>query len=180
MLQSQSQIKANFQAINNVFAENHIALNQENEGKHSLIDFQQNSGVDPATGADQVALYTKLVGGPGVPVLFYRPHNSATPIQMTYSSINTNIASTDQYTFMAGPFIIYIGFIKSALNGTPKNLTPSSTLLYVHTTGILASNPTKLPVPCIGEITGAGQFTIRFTNSGTPPNMDIYYFAVGI
>jgi len=178
MLKSQSQCKSNFQAINTVFAENHIPLNNELEGKHALFDFIENGVVDPATGVDQVALYTKLVSSQ--PVLFYRPHSNATPIQMTYTSINTTPSNTDQYTFMAGPFVIYVGYIDSALQGQVKNLTPSTTLLYVQTTGVLGSNPLKLPVPCIGEITGPGQFTIRFTTSGTPPNVNIYYFAVGI
>lgn len=182
MLKSQSQCKANFQAINNVFSENHIPLNQELEGKHGMTVFQENKGVDPATGADQLALYTNLVGGK--PVLFFRPHNSGTPIQMTADSISTVAPTTygnnDQYTFMAGPFRIYVGRIINALNNQVKVLAPTSTILYVQTTGIYPPNFSKNPTPVIGVITGSG-FTIKFKTAQNPPaNLDLTYFAVGI
>src|SRR4029077_18551507 len=109
--QSAGQILANFQTINRVFADNHIALTVTDNvpGRHSVLTMRPQS-VDPTTTANNVALYNKIVSS--VPELFFRPNNNQTPIQLTYPSISTGLASTnpdvyntDQYTFLAGPFV---------------------------------------------------------------------------
>lgn len=185
ILQSQPQLKANYQAINTTFSDNHISPtnNTNTVGMHSLLTMRPQA-VDPATGANQVALYNKLVSS--LPELFFRPHNSATPIQLTYPSINTGLSSTnpdiyktDQYTFMAGPFIVYGGFISGATNGQIKVLSPGTTLLYVGlTTENYTGSPTAIATAIPTNITG-NQFTITFQTS-IPNTRNVYYFAIGV
>jgi hypothetical protein len=181
MLQSQTQCKANFQAIFNTFSENHTQINNDLQGTHNTLTFQENKGADPATGSDQVALYTNLVGSPGVPVLFYRPHNSATPIQLTYKSISTTPTLNNQYSFVAGPFVVYIGHIPAAIDGQVITLSPSTTLLYVQTSSLNRPDTKRFGVPVTGIISGLSQFTIKFVplSNSVGPDIDLYYFAIG-
>lgn len=184
ILQSQPQLKANYQAINTTFSDNHISpTNSTNTvGMHSLLTMRPQ-GADPVTGANQVALYNKLVTG--IPELFFRPQNNAMPIQMTFPSIGVGTIApypADQYTFMAGPFIVYGGLITNATNGQVKTLTPGTTLLYVGLTttnyvvggggaGVIAA---ATPTNIVGT-----SFTITFQNVSVTSKRDIYYFAIG-
>ncbi len=188
ILQSYFQIRANFQAINAAFASNHAALNREasTAGNHTILAMQPTA--DPVTSASQVALYNKIVSA--IPQLFYRPNSSQTPIQLTYSSISTGLASadpdvynTDQYTFIAGPFIVYGGLLTNISDGQVVNLSPGTTLIYVDLTAanVKGFGTTILSSPIPTLISGTS-FTIRnqaFTPSATR-NMDAYYFAIGI
>ena len=191
MLKSQFQIKANFQAINSVWAQNHRKLNDPQQGQHNLLLFRPQPA-DPTTLADQVALYTKLVTG--TPQIFFRPQNNATPIQMTYSSLSTGLQSTNpdvylptQYSFMAGPFVVYGGLIKAANNNQTVTLIPSTTLIYVGlTTQNLEAtiggkkyvqNDRVEPTNVSGN-----SFKIIFS-SGTGSvftSQNVYYLAIGI
>jgi hypothetical protein len=106
------QMQANFTEINDAFIKNHIGFTSPNAGKHTTLKFSVQP--NPTTSSTQVSLFTKLVSGK--PQLFFAPPSSATPIQMTYESISTGLQSSnpdvylpDQYSFMAGPFIIYMG-----------------------------------------------------------------------
>jgi hypothetical protein len=182
MLKSQFQIRANFQAINTAFAQNHVKLNNsEQQGKHSLLLFEPQSS-DPTTTVGQVALYTKLVNS--VPMLFYRPQSNATPIQMTYPSILTGLQSTDpnvwypqQYSFVAGPFVVYAGIIIAATNGQTITLTPSSTLLYVQLTAQTVKEGQGVAVPATPSNISGNSFNINFNGLVGPNNF--YYLAVG-
>lgn len=180
ILLSAFQLRANFQAIASAFASNHLRLNDnpDTAGKHRVFTFRpQNS--DPATSADQVALYNKLVSS--VPQLFYRPNNSQTPIQLTYDSIKVD-SSENQYTFIAGPFIVYGGILRNITVGQVVNLSPGTTLLYVdlQAANVSSSFPkfTVLPGPIPTNITGT-QFTI-YNQAFTTGHLDAYYFAIGV
>jgi hypothetical protein len=185
ILQSQPQLKANFQTINTSFSDNHISpTNSTNTvGMHSVLTMRPQGG-DPATGANQVALYNKLVSS--IPEIFFRPQNNATPIQLTFPSIGVATSPpypSDQYTFMAGPFIVYGGLITNAANGQVKVLTPGTTLLYVGLTTanyvvggggsgvIAAATPTNI---------AGTSFTITFQNVSVTSKRDVYYLAIGI
>lgn len=174
ILQSSRQIKANFQAISNAFANNHSGLTTDQlfYGKHTVLILRPQTG-DPTTSATQIALYNKLVST--VPNIFFRPNSNQTPIQMTYSSLKADSSDT-QYSFVAGPFIIYGGKIASPSNGQVVNLAPGFALIHVDLTitnnnsGVLGVTPTAI----VGNT-----FTISFTPpaSGT---FDVFYFAIGI
>jgi len=179
MLKSQGQINANFQAINQAFAQNHESLTTDNtiSGRHRVVTFQEQIG-DPATTADQIAIYTKAVSG--LPALFMRPNNSQTPIQLTYSSISTGLQSTNpnvyisqQYSFVAGPFVVFCGKI-NAIQGVLIPLTPATTLIYANVT----SNETVDVFLAATAVISGGDFTIlTHAASASPQNWS--YFAIG-
>jgi len=195
--QSQKQILANFQAIARVWADNHYPLNgTDNEfyGMHTVLTMRPQ--IDhPETDIGQIALYNKLVGG--IPELFFMPQNqhipTQKPIQLTYPSISTGSGGT-QYSFVAGPFIVYMGFIQNVAgvpNGQVITLMPGNTLLYAGLTsagvkgtdggtGIIspltltASFATNLNSP-------ANSFTITHGLNGINGFMQVvYYLAIGV
>lgn len=185
MVISRPQIKANFQAINQVFAQNHVPLNADtpgySQGMHPVITFRgsSNLALDPATSVDQVALYTKIISS--VPNLFYRPSNNQTAIQLTYPSLSTGLQSSNpdvylpqQYSFMAGPFVFYFGGVAS-VDGTIVTLLPATTLLYV---GLINSVvfPTSSDDGAAATLIAGNQFTIR--TAGTLGHFT-YYLAIG-
>lgn len=175
ILVSYQQLRANFQQINSSFSSNHVGLTQDVSvsGMHKVLTTQPQNA-DPATSSTEVALYNKLVTG--IPQLFYRPANSATPIQLTYSSLKAD-SSASQYSFIAGPFIIYGGNIENVSTGQTITLTPTSTLLFVDLT---MANNTFIPFLQTNaypvNITGSS-FTIGQTVIQMPFN--IMYFAIG-
>lgn len=180
MLKSVNQTRANFQAINTVFAENHIQINDlDNAGKHSSLTFRVQT-IDPATSSSQLSLYTKTVSGS--PALFFRPNSNQMPIQLTYSSISTGLQSTNpdvylanQYSFVPGPFVVFSGKITNAVNNQVINLSPATTLIFVSVNGVndISGNVKK---GAIGVPSGAS-FTLKIpTNAGG----SYVYFAIGI
>jgi hypothetical protein len=142
----------------------------------------ENQPSDPATSASQIALYNKLVPPTtGTPALFFAPSSSQTPIQLTYPSLNTS--GPTQYTFIAGPFVVYGGLVTAATIGQLITLTPTTNLLYV---GLVAanirnvkSNTSFLPVPTSIN-TPASTFTIQYSTPVLPGTLvDVYYLAIG-
>ncbi len=180
MLQSQGQCRANFQAINTVFAQNHVKLNtSKTQGMHSVLTFTAQSG-NPTTPAGKISIYTKIITG--IPHLFFRPESNGTPIQLTYPSISTGLQSTNpnvylprQYSFVAGPFVIYGGIITGVTDGQVITLTPTSILIYAGLTKInkLGNSVSDSATPVIS---GSG-FTVVFPPSLNP--QDFYYLAIG-
>lgn len=181
ILQSFGQLRANFRAISNAFADNHIPLNQNDTiaGRHSVLTMRVKvSPVDPTTTSTQIALYNKLVSS--IPELFFRPSNNGTPIQLTYPSIKADSSDT-QYSFVAGPFIVYGGFIANVGTGVTVNLTPGTNLRSVDV--ILANfKPASLsasvPVAAAVNISG-NSFDILTRLQPDGSQADAYYFAVG-
>jgi hypothetical protein len=172
-------MKANYIAINQAFGTNHVALTQDQAlaGMHAFLLLMQVS--NPTTSATQIALFNKLVSG--VPNLFYQGNSDATPIQMTYPSIKVDSSAT-QYSFVAGPFIIYGGYLNNVTQNQVVTLNPGTTLLYVD---LIATNirnglgnvnsqlvPTLLNTP-------GNSFTIRF-QANTFSQYDAYYFGIGV
>ena len=150
-------------------------------GKHSFVVLRPVS--DPTTSADQIAIYNKIVSG--VPQIFYRPNSNQTPIQLTAGSTDTGndgatppIWKVRQQSFVAGPFIFYVGFLSNPTDGDVITLTPSSNLIYVSLTpansgrvlGIANLAPTSI---------SSNQFTVRVRPNVFLP-LDAYYIAVGI
>ncbi len=180
---SQKQMLANFQAINNTFLIDHVALTAvENVGQHNALTLRPQVS-DPTTSATQSALYTKLVTS--VPQLFFRSNSNATPIQMSNSNLNTvqtGATADTQSSFLAGPFTIYMGFIRNCPNLQVVTLLPSSTLIYVGLTTILANSriPTTFNIAAAQTI-AANQFTVRYNPAlaSFNPAPTIYYMAIG-
>lgn len=155
------------------------------QGKHTVLVLR-SQGSDPTTSATQTALYQKLVGG--VPVWFYRPNSNGTPIQMSYPSIVTGIQTTNpdvyfaqQYSFCAGPFVIYMGKITNPNNNQSVVLNPNTTLRYVGLTAANYKGNSANFVPiAIPTSTSGNSFNITF-NAAKPggTTLDVYYIAIG-
>jgi len=187
MVTSQPQIQSNFQTINSVFSKNHSSLNNLDPGRlqgmHTVLTLRPQS-TDPTTTVDQVSLYTKTVAG--VTSIFFRPSNNQTPIQLTYSSIETGLQSEDpdvflprQYTFLAGPFIFYVGRVV-VTDGTIISLTPNSTLLYVGLTMAEGGFGTDKSSAAATNINSGGtNFTVRFPFISTTDPTPVFYLAIG-
>jgi len=183
---SQRQIRVNYQAIYSAFANNHATLGTEEQGRHRVLVLR--TVADPATTASQVAIYQKLVTA--IPNLFYRPSNNQTPIQMTYPSVLTGLQTitppvyyTDQYSFVAGPFVIYGGKVLNPGNNSPVTLSPNTTLKYV---GLIITNykftgigtPAAIAVAIPTSVSG-NQFNISFQTQPSGVSFDVYYLAIG-
>lgn len=175
---SQRQILSNYQAIFNTFAENHAALGTANQGRHNVLILRSQSG-DPTTTATQTALYNKLVSS--IPNLFFRPSSSQTPIQMTYPSISTSPTATSQYSFVAGPFIVYGGRVNNVTNGQVIGpLAPGVNLRYVGIATERGTNDLDIDVNyAIPTNISGTSFTVRFTSTINPPTRNITYLAIG-
>ena len=176
---SQKQILANFQTINKAFVQDHVALGLSNQGMHNSLTLRPQS-IDPTTGANQCAIYNKLVSG--TPQLFFRSNVGHSPIQWSnsnLSTLDTGSVKGSQSSFLAGPFTIYMGFVLNSPNNNIITLTPSSTLIYVGLSTSLNSPriPTTVNVAIPVNI-AANQFTIRYVTALTIPPT-IYYMAIG-
>lgn len=180
---SQKQLLANFQAINDAFLQNHVSLtNDVNFGKHDQLTLRPQAA-DPNTVGGQSAIYNKLVGGQ--PQLFFRPNDNQTPIQLTNSNLNTaqtGATEDKQSSFLAGPFTIYMGYIRNCPNGQVVTLLPSSTLIYVGLTTIVESGIVGSGLSFASATSvGGNQFTVTYGPPLTTftPNPTIYYLAIG-
>lgn len=177
---SQRQIQANFQAIFGTFNDNHAALATQLQGLHNVLTLRPQ-GSDPATSATQTAIYNKLVSS--IPALFFRPNNSQTAIQMTYPSIKTD-SSASQYSFIAGPFVIYGGLVKNPTNNQTVTLSPATTLKYVSLTVTDVVNGTT---PVVGVALNAAptsiagsSFNITFNAATSGVTFNVFYMAIGL
>lgn len=179
--QSQSQLLANFQAINTVWANNHFNLTESNlfQGMHNVLTMRPQ-GSDPNTDATQVSLYNKLVSGN--PQLFFKPNSNQSPIQLTLSTVKSDSTGT-QYTYIAGPFLVHHGFIDIPLgipNNTVVNLPIGTNILYV---GLSSALVTGIPFQIKNAIatnvnSPANSFTISF-QTGVSMKV-VYYMAIGV
>ncbi len=183
ILQSQGQIQPNFQIMANAFQVNHVGLTSTNDdlykGMHNILTMQ-GPQVDPSTSATQIALYNKLDAN-SIPELFFMPSSSQTPIQLTYSSLSTSGAT--QYSFVAGPFVIYGGLVTAATIGQTITLSPTTNLIYVGLTTAnirsLSSFTNYIAVPTSIN-TPVSSFTITYhTPNPAGTIIDVYYLAIG-
>jgi hypothetical protein len=78
---TRASINDNFNNTDTAFTENHVPINTgPNSGKHNLVTMPAQAA-DPGTLDNEMALYTKLVGGE--PQLFLQPFSSGTPLNLT-------------------------------------------------------------------------------------------------
>lgn len=179
---SQKQILSNYQSIANAWLENHVSLTEDkNVGKHEVLTLRPQV-TDPATTANQSAIYNKLVTS--VPQLFFRPDTNQTPIQMSNSNLSTlqtGSTADAQSSFIAGPFTIYFGFFANCPDGQIITLLPSSTLVYVGLSTILTgTNKPDLATTAVSSGMAANTFTVTYNSGQITSLPTIYYTAIGI
>ena len=99
---SQPKITDNFQALDQIFGQNHVKYSAaSNNGYHTAAQFT-TSIADPTT-TNIGAIYTKTVSGN--PELFWK-QTTAPAIQMTSGSPNSN---ANGYTFLPGGMLMQWG-----------------------------------------------------------------------
>lgn len=78
--QSQADIKENFTQIKTVVDINHVTFGDADQGKHKYVTLPEQ-GAAPSTAANEIALYTKEIGG--VSALFLRHEGDGTEVDIT-------------------------------------------------------------------------------------------------
>jgi len=146
--QTQAPIQTNFVSIETLVDVNHVDFSDStNYGKHNFISFVQQAS-DPATIANELALYSKAVSGS--PQLFLRLPNSGALVPLTSTIIETagpvNTWTTTQWN----------GWITKIGNTTGGYIAPD-------TTGTITF-PTKFPNNCFAVVA-----CMYINNSTTSP-----------
>jgi hypothetical protein len=181
MAVSQPQVLNNFTAINSAWSVDHIPLTAtDNVGMHNALNMVKQSGT-PRTSSSQVGLYV-AADGSGNPQIFYCPNSSQTPIQLTLSAINVGATVQNQYSYMAGPFYVFIGNTGVEASGyvwTPQ--ISGRTLIYAQATAATVKN-TKGEQIGYTVLTSISGGTVIFTYNTQPntPNANMYYLVVAV
>lgn len=124
-----NNVRTNFSSYANIFDNNHVALNANNQGKHTHVILQQQ-GSNPSVQGGFDTLYSKsVVAQSGTSQELFakipqfltidKPNN---PTQLTFNVVNTTGPSQYQ-SFLPGGYIIYFGSIPSAALNTPLTAT---------------------------------------------------------
>ena len=156
---TRDRIRTNFQEIANVMAENHVAFNDADEGKHKFLQMPVQAAA-PATGASEAAFYVKDDGG-GVAQFFVKGEQTGSEYQITSiaSGADAQIAEFGTFTNYSGSF-----------NGGWSFLPGGLLLQYgtVTTTGAITA--VTFPKPFAAATT---PYSIMLTASGTANNDDV-------
>ncbi len=121
---SQNDLLVNFQQILATFQVNHAAFNGATPGRHAAVQFVQQAA-DPATAANEFALYAKNSILTGQLELFTRRANSGQVVSITES-----VAATPGYTRTSSGMLIQWGTDVAAAGAQIKVLpAPMATIL---------------------------------------------------
>ncbi len=90
MNQTASLIRANFQAIAELIAVNHVGFNSSNSGKHNFLSLINTTTPGPVTG--EISMFSQVTGSPNPCELFIQyPEGDTVPVEI---SEPTPIAAT--------------------------------------------------------------------------------------
>lgn len=171
--QSQSQMLTNFNLANTYFGVNHVAFNAvSDQGKHNFSTYVDQGG-DPATAVNEIALYSKDVGGNST--LFLRKENNGAVVQM--SNLNP-VSAANGYTFLPGALLLQWGFsVIAGLADTTINfpITFSAQAYSVVINLINLPSATVIPTLNTGTVS-ATSFEVSY-NGAVASN--IYWMAIG-
>lgn len=144
---TRTQINTNFSLIASVFANNHEAFNDGDEGKHKFMQMPEQAAA-PATAASEGGFYTKDANGK--PQLFYRNEGSGSEYQLTHvrdagiAEFGTNTTYsgtlTGGWTFLPGGLIMNYGQSTVTSSGTTITYAlqfPSGNPAFSITTSVL-------------------------------------------
>lgn len=140
------QIRTNFAQYATVFDNNHVALNDSQQGKHTNVILQEQLS-NPIVSGNFDSLFGKSVTTTSstsqelfVTIPQFLPVDKLNiPMQLTFNSVNT--AGPQYQAFLAGGYIIYWGTVASANPTVNATITlspvPSKIVCVIP-------NPTKL------------------------------------
>jgi hypothetical protein len=184
---SASPIQVNFSQFASIFALNHIAMNNTNQGKHGTVIMQKQTD-DPSVAIDESILYCKnaTTKAGTQPQLFSRiqkflPNDGANdPVQLTYNSVG--LTAPIYYSFLPGGYLIYFG---SAVKGATVTLTPTPTKILcaqAFPTGTGAANhgaaKTNVPYDVWVTVTQVGA-TVKINSTRAPNGSAFLWMAIG-
>lgn len=166
--QSQADLLENFAQLETQFSVNHTSLLAgADNGKHIHTTYL-DQGANPATAANEVAMYAKDLGG--VSTLYFRKESNGTVIQMTGQDPTSAAQGS---TFLPGGVILKWGSaaIVSGAGGTTVNFTSA----FPTTCWQVVVTPNDANALYASVIsTGAASFVARGSNACT-----IKYIAIG-
>lgn len=167
--QSQSQILANFQALNTFLSVNHVSLNDGNQGKHSFLQLPEQSSA-PTTAANEGGLYTKEVSGSTQ--LFFREESSGSERQLT----SAFSAATNGTLTIPGGLLIQWGFSSGIGDGSQVNFNTSfgSTAYNVQCTLVRADSNSRYVYVTSSSVTSS-----KFNITSNSADTDMYWWAIG-
>lgn len=171
-----SQFASIFSNLNSGIYYNHYPLNDNQQGKHGAVIFDQLSA-DPIVNLTLCSLYAKSTpaGSPpsNQPQLFARIQNFLpngqpnTPMQLTFNTVSN---TTPYQTFFIGGYILYFGVIPAPAMLPTQTITLSpvpTALLNVQASSTTIDAVTILPI-------SVSSFRVVITNSQTT-----YWLAIG-
>lgn len=140
-------IRANFQAINELIAVNHVGFNNSDGGKHNYVSLEFQSTA-PDVQESQLTLYCQATGSPNAAEIFYTYPSDSTVEQLTDEDIPVTGTGTSFGTASQGyctfPSGIVMRWGSATLKGT-GNTTISFTIgtpAYSHYLQGSATSPT--------------------------------------
>lgn len=189
--QGQTDFLNNFSTLFNAFSSDHVPLDSgSNPGNHTFARLTEVE-TGQATGASEIALYSKNVERQ-TDQLFFRGIGNSQEIQYSnYQNYSlqpikqgNNIVQNQWFSFIPGGIIIYFGFITPTSNTFKILLDPpiARNILSVNlgrlnqNTNIDQSNVAAVPNP--DGTYSTIQLTTRSTSRNIPPQGYIIYGAI--
>ncbi len=175
---SQPQLLINFGQLNTLFARNHYEYNwatAADRGKHRFCTlFNQAAG--PATGATEIALYSKILAGEQI--LYLRRKSNGAEIPMSVD--NTPVNAATGRSFIPGHMYIQWGQVvapsgESGLIPYSQPFAAPPWSIVVTPLRTAGANPT----PCFVSSTHPPDaVNFRIVNTSTNPHT-VYWMAIG-
>lgn len=182
------QMRINFAQFQSIFSNNHVAINQSNQGKHFKAVFEQQS-TDPGVTSNYVAVYAKSVTNnigtepqAFIQIPKFLPNSQENlPEQISYHQVNTTGVPVYQ-TFLPGGYVMYFGTVTAV----PVTITLLPACKKIASVVVVANDLTVIgsttsPMNVYASNITANSFEI---NSGTlvigPPTPHFSWMAIGI
>lgn len=178
-----TQMRTNFTQFNNIFGNNHVSLNDSNQGKHNSVIFQEQSS-DPGA-IDYDSVYSKSVTTAAgtssemfVQVPQFLPNSQPNlPQQLTYNSIiKTGAPITYAQTFLPGGYVFYFGIITSVPQTITLTPTPSKIVCAIAQPNQFAGSGAPFDVET--QVLTANTF--RITSSSATGSYTFRWMAIGL
>lgn len=166
-----TQLRTNFSQFNTIFGNNHVSLNDSNQGKHNGVIFQQQIADPGALNYD--SLYCKAnpsSSGTHLQLFLQVPQflpssQPNLPQQLTFNQVNT--AGPQYQSFLPGGFIMYFGMITTVPTVITLSPTPSQIVCAIAMGNVFDNGGTGNPILVQTQVLSASTF--RITSSSVGP-----------
>lgn len=177
--QSQGQILSNFQTLNTFLSQNHVPLNDGDQGKHAFLQMPEQSS-DPATAANEAALYCKEydVDGLGtlVSTLFFR--NESNGAVTTFGGPSS--LAIPGYAYLPGGLLVQWNRVAaSSGSNVPYPIAFGAPAFYVNFAPTGTSGTNRIFTRLSGNPSATTFSPIILNTSGGGLTETIYYIAIG-